>query len=204
MSIVNEALKKVTREEKWAPQAEGRKFTFSARHLYRNKIIVISVFSILSILLIGLFVINNITGPLSNKRSGVHKTSTPITGREPNQTRGNLTEDRDSAPKIGNEVSRLNQDGLEFYRAKRFNEAKEAFQKVISLQPDNAVANNNLGLVYMEEGKGKEAEIRFKVALKANPNYPQALNNLALLYSKEGSYEEAIRLYKNALKIDPY
>lgn len=204
MSIVNEALKKVTREEKWAPQAEGRKFTFSARHLDRNKIIVISVLSILSILLIGLFVINNITGPLSNKRSGVHKTSTPITGREPNQTRGNLTEDKDSSLKIGNEASRLNQDGLKLYRAKRLSEAKEAFQRVINLQPDNAVAHNNLGLIYMEQGKGKEAEIRYKAALKANPDYPQALNNLALLYSKEGSYEEAIRLYKNALKIDPY
>lgn len=204
MSIVNEALKKVTREEKWVPQAEGRTFTFSARHLDRNKIIVISTLSVLSILLIGFFVVNNVTGPISNKRSGVHKTSTTITGSEPNQARENLTEGRDIAPKIGSEVSRLNQNGLELYRAKRFNEAKEAFQEVLNLRPDNAVAHNNLGLIYMEEGKGKEAEIRYKSALKANPNYPQALNNLALLYSKEGSYEEAIRLYKNALKIDPY
>jgi tetratricopeptide (TPR) repeat protein len=204
MSIVNEALKKVTREEKWVPQAEGRKFTFSARHLDRNKVIVISTLSILSILLIGFLAVNSVTGPISNKRSVDHKTSTPITGREPNQTRANLTEDRDTAPNIANEVSRLNKDGLELYRAKRLNEAKEVFQRVINIQPENAVAHNNLGLIYMEEGKGKEAEIRYKVALKANPNYPQALNNLALLYSKEGSYEEAIRLYKNALKIDPY
>ncbi len=204
MSIVNEALKKVTREEKWVPQAEGRKFTFSARHLDRNKIIAISILSILSILFVGFFVVNYVTGPISNKRSGDHKTSTPITGREPNQIRGNLPEARDTAPNIANEVSRLNKDGLELYKTKKLSEAKDLFQRAINIQPENAVANNNLGLIYMEEGRGKEAEIRYRVALKANPNYPQALNNLALLYSKEGSYEEAIRLYKNALKIDPY
>lgn len=200
MSIVNEALKKVTREEKWVPQTERRKFTFSARHFNRSRIVKILILSIFLILIISFFGANFISSLLFKNGS---KVDTLMSSKPPSQPKENLIGKKEDSTKILEKASRLNRQGLELYRTKRFNEAKEAFSKATSIQPGYAIAHNNLGLIYMEEGKAKEAEIKYRTALKANPNYPEALNNLGLLYAREGNYEEAIRLYKSAIKIRP-
>lgn len=206
MSIVNEALKKVTKEERWVPQAERRKFTFSAKHLTRNRIVKISILSIFFLLAISFVVKNLMPSLLSKNSSMVNKVNTRISGKSANQLKENPIDKIDKkyeSQRILEETSRLNQQGLELYRAKRFNEAKETFSRAINIKPGYATAYNNLGLIFMEEGNEKEAEIKYRSALKVNPNYPEALNNLGLLYAKQGNYDEAIRLYQSALNIKP-
>lgn len=203
MSIVNEALRKATKVERQVPQAENRKFIFSARHYDRSIIAVISTLSIFLVLIVIFFGIHLMPDLFFKKGTMIIKAGPSITNKGPNQLNGNLIEKKDDASKIREEVSRLIRQGLELYRTRRFNEAKGAFSRAISIQPNNAIALNNLGLIYMEEGNEKEAEINYRTALKVNPNYPEALNNLGLLYARAGNYEEAIRLYKGALKIKP-
>lgn len=203
MSIVNEALRKAAKAVPQVPEAEKRKFIFSARQRNITRIAIISTSSIFLILIVTFLGMNLMPDLLYKRGTIITKGGQILAGKTPSQPKGNLIEKKDDTSKIRGEVSRLIRQGLEFYRTKRFNEAKVAFSRAISIQPDNVIALNNLGLIYMEEGNEKEAEVRFRTALKDDPNYPEALNNLGLLYVREGNYEEAIRLYKSALKIKP-
>ena len=74
---------------------------------------------------------------------------------------------------------------------------------MVSLQPANAVAHNNLGLTLKAQGRPAEAEVEYLAALQNNPKYPEALNNLGLLYEQQGRVQEAIQQYRKAIEISP-
>ena len=53
--------------------------------------------------------------------------------------------------------------------AKRYDEAKAEFEKVIAAVPDNLLANRCLGDLYYEEGRSDEARRRYQVVQMLNP-----------------------------------
>lgn len=82
-------------------------------------------------------------------------------------------------------------------------EATAAYQTVLTLLPQHAVAWNNLGTVLLYRNRPQEAEIAFRRALKYDPNQPEALVNQATLSHKQGKTVEAITLTEKALQIQP-
>jgi tetratricopeptide (TPR) repeat protein len=82
-------------------------------------------------------------------------------------------------------------------------EAIEAYQKVLELNPEAAGALVNLGTIYYRQRKLLEAETYYREAIDADPNYPLANFNLGNLYDEQGRLEEAFRYYRRALDLSP-
>jgi len=69
--------------------------------------------------------------------------------------------------------------------------------------PDSEAAHNNLGLVFLNQGKLPEAIDQFEAALRTNPKIAIAHNGLGNALFLSGRAAEAIDHYQEALKIDP-
>lgn len=64
-------------------------------------------------------------------------------------------------------------------------------------------AHNNLGVVYLKQGKLYEAAGEFEWARKLMPGHPDPRMNLALTLEQAGKTDEAIATYKTALEVWP-
>ena len=71
--------------------------------------------------------------------------------------------------------------GIASGQLEKFDQAAEAFEKSITLAPNQASAYYNLGNVYRERGQIKEALEAYTNALKLMPNHKDAYRNLAVL-----------------------
>ena len=64
-------------------------------------------------------------------------------------------------------------------------------------------AHNNLGVLYLNQGKLYEAAGEFEWAKKVMPGHPDPRVNLALTLEKAGRVDEAIAAYSTALEVYP-
>jgi Flp pilus assembly protein TadD len=72
--------------------------------------------------------------------------------------------------------------GLLYLRDSRLTEAESAFKAALDVQPNNAVAANELGIVLRRLGKFAEAEAAYQRTIAAEPDYAPAHLNLGVLY----------------------
>ncbi len=82
-------------------------------------------------------------------------------------------------------------------------EAVACYRRVLTLKPDFAEAQNNLGAALSSLGKLDEAIARHRRALELKPDYAAAQNNLGTALSQLGNLEEAIACYRRALELKP-
>jgi len=107
-------------------------------------------------------------------------------------------------------------DDAEAYRTKGY-EAQERgnidtaitwYTKAVKLDPDYAVAHNDLGILYEAKGWLDKAESEYQRALAIDDNYGKAHTNLALLYERKGELEKAafhwMKRYKLGKPGDPW
>jgi Tfp pilus assembly protein PilF len=66
-----------------------------------------------------------------------------------------------------------------------------------------APAHNNLGVVFLEQGKLYEAAGEFEWARKLLPGHPDPRVNLALVLESAGKTDEALASYEAALEVQP-
>ena len=85
---------------------------------------------------------------------------------------------------------------------KDFANAEKTYQAVIKLQPNNAVAYNNLAWVAAKLNK-PEAIGYAEKALTIAPNQPAFMDTLAVLLSDKGDYVKAVDLQGKALAAQP-
>jgi Tfp pilus assembly protein PilF len=64
-------------------------------------------------------------------------------------------------------------------------------------------AHNNLGVLYLKQGKLYEAAGEFEWARKLMPGHPDPRMNLALTLEQAGQVDEAIQTYRTALEVYP-
>lgn len=67
----------------------------------------------------------------------------------------------------------------------------------------NGPAHNNLGTLYLAQGKLYEAASEFEWARKLMPGHPDPRLNLALTLEKAGRTDEALTTYATALEVYP-
>jgi len=90
-------------------------------------------------------------------------------------------------------------------RAGRYDEAIEALNKTLEIDPYLTDAHNWLGVAYNEKGNPGEAESEFRLAL-ADPAYPtpeKVYFNLGVMYAEQGRDDEALEALRRAVGIDP-
>jgi tetratricopeptide (TPR) repeat protein len=77
------------------------------------------------------------------------------------------------------------------------------FTNAVAVTGDNCVAQNNLGLALMGQGKTDEAVLHYKEALRIKPDYLEAHNNLAVALRALNRNDEALEQLSQALALDP-
>ena len=82
-------------------------------------------------------------------------------------------------------------------------EAREAYQRAITLDPDHADAHVHLGRLLHEEGRPADAETHYRRALKIRPEDATAAFNLGVALEDLKRSREAIAFYERAAELDP-
>jgi tetratricopeptide (TPR) repeat protein len=82
--------------------------------------------------------------------------------------------------------------------------AKEQYQKVLDIQPENPLASNNLAYVMLQQGGN--VDVAFAMAQTARrqlPDNPNSADTLGWAFYHKHVYTSAINLFKEALKKEP-
>lgn len=97
--------------------------------------------------------------------------------------------------------------GLTSYiQAGTWKDNETLWKQVLSINPKEGTAHNNIGLVYLEKKEYTEAIGEFQQAIFFSANYPEyykAHHNLGKLYHETGNYEKAVGCYTEALSVVP-
>jgi tetratricopeptide (TPR) repeat protein len=87
---------------------------------------------------------------------------------------------------------------------KRIDEAKELFDKVLMIEPENEYALAELGIVSYNKQDDKRAEELFKESLRVSKTgYTCPYEGLGLLYLRSGKTKEAEENFKKAIEVNP-
>ena len=93
--------------------------------------------------------------------------------------------------------------GLALWEKDYLEESVVAFHKSIEINPDFEIAQNNLGVVYLDGyGDPKQSLEYFKRAIDINPNYTLAYFNLARAYQTIGDKARAAEYYQMTMDLN--
>lgn len=96
-------------------------------------------------------------------------------------------------------VAQTHKEGVEYYRADQFNNAKELLQRNFNnAGTDKAISNYYLGLIALQEGNKSEAADYFSKGVTANPEYPYNYVGQGQIALMDGNKKEAENLFKQA------
>ncbi len=76
-------------------------------------------------------------------------------------------------------------------------------RKALHLNSFMADANNNLGIIYLNQKKYDLAEKYFRKAIEVDPEYRTAYMNIGVVYSRQKKYQEALEMYKTIVEKYP-
>jgi Flp pilus assembly protein TadD len=82
-------------------------------------------------------------------------------------------------------------------------EAMSFLENSIRLDPDLAIAYNDIGTIYYQWGWVRQARQAFQQAVAADPASAIAVNNLGLSYLEEGQLARALESLQQAVVLDP-
>ncbi len=82
-------------------------------------------------------------------------------------------------------------------------QARDAYQRVLALEPGHAAAHAALGLLLYESGDVRGAAREYEAALAAAPRLAEAAFNLGIALEDLNRPAEAIRAYERAVAADP-
>ena len=76
-------------------------------------------------------------------------------------------------------------------------------ERTLSIDPENPVANNNMGLVLVQLNRGDQAIPYLKKALEIKPRDVQVMSNLGVAYRRTGQTAFAVTVLRAALAEAP-
>jgi protein O-mannosyl-transferase len=90
---------------------------------------------------------------------------------------------------------------LTWRQAGYWQDSASLFEHALAVTRDNAVAQNNLGVCFLDSGNVAAAESHFAEAVRIRPRYPEALANLGLCRDQAGREDEALELLQRSVQI---
>src|SRR5262249_16627618 len=84
---------------------------------------------------------------------------------------------------------------------KHDDEARDLFQKAIATDKTSPNGYNQLGLLYLDEGKGDEAADNFNMAIKYSPEWSNYHYNLGVALRRAGKPEQAKPAFEKAIAL---
>jgi protein O-mannosyl-transferase len=92
---------------------------------------------------------------------------------------------------------------LTWHQTGMYRSQETLWRETIRRNPESSMAENNLGVFLITEGRVEEGAKHVSRAIQLDPRDYEALAEKAYLLSKKGDISEAIRLYKASLAIQP-
>jgi len=91
----------------------------------------------------------------------------------------------------------------ELYESKRdWDHAKQMYQQALTIQPEHALASNNLAYVMLEQGGNVDVAMAMaQTARRRMPDWPNAADTLGWAYYQKGIYQSAISQFQEALRL---
>ena len=93
-------------------------------------------------------------------------------------------------------------DGAAYLRLGAHDKAFDAFDRALSMDPDNADAHNGKGIVFTHRRQYTEAVEQYQKALQLDPDRGGYHINLAITHHLQGRREEALSEYRRAVELD--
>jgi len=95
--------------------------------------------------------------------------------------------------------------GMTLFKQGLYQEAIEAFEQSIRINPDYALAYCVLGTAYGNLNRYLEEVEAYKQAINIDPNYAEAYYNLGVAYGNYGNLncsQEAVEVLKQSINLD--
>jgi tetratricopeptide (TPR) repeat protein len=86
---------------------------------------------------------------------------------------------------------------------KRYDEAIQAYQKLLVEQPGNARFANMMGVAYQQLGDLGKARKAYERATRSDASFGDPYNNIGTTWYQEKKFRKAVRAYLKALQVDP-
>ena len=118
----------------------------------------------------------------------------------------NALEEFDLAIKFNPEDARIyRKKGILLFGMKKYEAAKNNFQKTIELDAKDVQAHINLGMVHYTSGNktGALKSWEHAIGLKPDDNDSKALNNIGNIYKAKNDLPKAIEYYQKAITYEP-
>ena len=93
--------------------------------------------------------------------------------------------------------------GSAYYHMKQYEEAKNVYDKILNLNPNDPYTLNNQGAIYSKLGRYDEALADYNRSLELRPDDPNTIYNRGLAYYKLERYDEALPDYNRSLELRP-
>jgi Flp pilus assembly protein TadD len=100
-------------------------------------------------------------------------------------------------------VERIGTDGITAFDAGRYDEAREAYLRVLKIEPNNLAALVNLGAAEYRLGNLAESERHLRRSLQIKPDNPTAWLNLGIIYLERGEAMRALAAMAQAVVHSP-
>jgi choline-sulfatase len=110
---------------------------------------------------------------------------------------------REILAKLPDHVAARNVLGLALVRQRKYDDARETYQRSLQTEPDQFRIHANLGSLALRARDLDTSEKEFKIALDQNPRFVEAMLNLGLIASLRGSRAGAEEWYRKADEVDP-
>jgi Flp pilus assembly protein TadD len=104
-----------------------------------------------------------------------------------------------AAPAVDSDV----QQGWKLMQSGRGPEARTAFERALTKNPNDADAENGLGWYLLNSGNPKEAKAHFQRAIELDPNAAGSMNGLARVLKMEGDVDGAIKIWQEMVEKFP-
>lgn len=82
-------------------------------------------------------------------------------------------------------------------------DSRSLWERALAVTKNNSLAHNNLGHVFITEGRPADALEHFREALRIQPNLAEAENNIGTVFMDMGRTAEAMTHFERALKLKP-
>jgi len=96
----------------------------------------------------------------------------------------------------------LNAYGVALLDSGRVDDAAAQFERILSIDPNNAPALQNLGILSLKRDNVESARSFLTKALSLNPRLPLALNALGVVYARNNDLEDAVQAWHRAVETD--
>ena len=92
---------------------------------------------------------------------------------------------------------------LTWRQSRTYQRDETLWQTTLARNPNAFMAHNNLGNIFLHDGRMDEALEQFQKALEIEPRDALAQNNLGAALRQKGQVDEAVTHYQRALEIEP-